>query len=143
MIFEKYLYTEEDNLLDNVDKIGFGYETENGLTVVENTDKIKWMCTMDEVNAIMFTIAALTNQNHLCTFMSGNYLGLQIILNGDELVDWKKEIWKVLSSPKISVKKISHLKAYELVPILVSLNEHRELWKEGEEQDASKYFKND
>lgn len=136
-IFDQYLYTQEDKLQDDATRIAFGEEAEGGITVVKNKTGRLW--TMAEINAIKYTIAEFTKDKNLCSYMSGTYLGLQVILNADN-VDMKYEEWKVLRSPELSCKKMAHLEVCKIVPILISLNVHRELWSESKNQDASRYF---
>jgi len=137
--FDKYLWTNCEELLQNATRLGEGKGITDGIIKIHH-DKPQRNWSMDEINAIMNTIAEMTGENHLCTYMQGDYLGLHVVLNGEEIKDFKKEEWQVLESPKISCRKISHLKAHEIAPILISLNEHRELWVKSKLKDASKYF---
>jgi hypothetical protein len=140
MNFEKYLYTEENALIDKAKTLAFGEEVMNKVITVKH-EMMDYKCSMSEINAMMYMLSILANEKHLCSVTSGNYLQLQIILNGDKIKDFKNETWKVLSSPKISWKKIAHLESNKVADILVWLNQHRELWKQGFNEDASKYFK--
>ena len=137
--FNDYFYTEDDKLQDNAHVIAFGENINDGVVAVEH-EIIERKCSMSEINAIVATMSILTNDKHLCSYTSGNYLGLEVILNGDDITDFKNEDWKVLVSPKLSHKRIANLLAHEVAEVLIRLNLCRELWKQSENNDASKYF---
>ena len=137
--FTKYLWTPEDEFLSKASRIAEAEEMANGVSRVEKQSKPN-NYQYKAIYGIVSTIAKLTNEKHLCSSL-GETAGLCIVLNGDEMKDWDTEIWKVLRSPQLNRDKMSELSEHELADVFISLNEHRELWTEGREESASKYFR--